>query len=66
MTVKFTGMVLPTAKLVEYCVDLKRVLRSKLVLGIGDGWLKVDGTTIYRATDLKVGLFQGSAEPAGG
>ena len=63
---KFSGMVLPTAKIVEYGVDLKRVLRSKLVLGIGDGWLKVDGTTIYRAKDLKVGLFQGTAEPAVG
>ena len=62
--VKFSGMVLPTAKIVEYGVDLKRVLRSKLVLGIGDGWLKVDGTTIYRALDLKVGLFKGAAEPA--
>ena len=45
---------------------MKRVLRSKLVLGIGDGWLKVDGNTIYRAKDLKVGLFQGTAEPAVG
>ncbi|MCB1486664.1 MAG: 3-hydroxyacyl-[acyl-carrier-protein] dehydratase FabA [Bauldia sp.] len=57
--VKFSGMVLPTAKIVQYGIDLKRVLKSKLVLGIGDGWLKVDGETIYRATDLKVGLFKG-------
>jgi 3-hydroxyacyl-[acyl-carrier protein] dehydratase/trans-2-decenoyl-[acyl-carrier protein] isomerase len=64
--IKFSGMVLPGAKLVEYGVDLKRVLRSKLFLGIGDGWLKVDGNTIYQAKDLKVGLFQGAAEPAGG
>jgi 3-hydroxyacyl-[acyl-carrier protein] dehydratase/trans-2-decenoyl-[acyl-carrier protein] isomerase len=63
---KFSGMVLPTARLVEYGVDLKRVLRSKLVLGIGDGWLKVDGTTIYRAKDLKVGLFQGDTQPVVG
>ena len=62
--IKFSGMVLPTAKLVEYGVDLKRVLRSKLTLGIGDGWLKADGETIYKAKDLKVGLFQGEAEPA--
>ena len=60
---KFSGMVLPTAKLVQYGIDLKRVLRSRLVLGIADGWLKVDGTTIYRAKDLKVGLFQGATEP---
>ena len=62
--IKFSGMVLPTAKIVEYGVDLKRVLRSRLVLGVGDGWLKADGTTIYKATDLRVGLFQGDAVPA--
>jgi 3-hydroxyacyl-[acyl-carrier protein] dehydratase/trans-2-decenoyl-[acyl-carrier protein] isomerase len=57
--VKFSGMVLPTAKLVEYGIDLKRVLKSRLVLGIADGWLKADGETIYHAKDLKVGLFRG-------
>jgi 3-hydroxyacyl-[acyl-carrier protein] dehydratase/trans-2-decenoyl-[acyl-carrier protein] isomerase len=56
--VKFSGMVLPTVKHVEYGVDLKRVVRGRLVLGIGDGWLKADGETIYRATDLRVGLFK--------
>ena len=64
--VKFSGMVLPTAKLVQYGVDLKRVLKSKLVLGVGDGWLTVDAETIYRASDLKVGLFKGDARPAAG
>ena len=63
---KFSGMVLPSVKHVEYGVDLKRVLRSKLVLGIGDGWLKADGVTIYKAKDLRVGLFQGDAQPAVG
>ena len=56
--VKFSGMVTPAIQRIEYGVDLKRVLRSKLVLGIGDGWLKADGETIYRATDLRVGLFK--------
>ncbi|WP_029077086.1 3-hydroxyacyl-[acyl-carrier-protein] dehydratase FabA [Kaistia adipata] len=64
--IKFSGMVVPSVKKVEYGVDLKRVLRSKLVLGIGDGWLKADGVTIYRAKDLRVGLFQGDATPAVG
>lgn len=64
--VKFSGMVLPTAKIVQYGVDLKRVLKSKLVLGVGDGWLKADGETIYRASDLKVGLFKGDTQPAVG
>lgn len=56
--VKFSGMVTPDVKEIEYGVDLKRVMRSKLVLGIANGWLKADGEEIYRASDLKVGLFQ--------
>ena len=59
--VKFSGQVLNDVKLVEYAVDMKRVFRSKLFLGIGDGWLKADGETIYTAKDLKVGLFQTEA-----
>jgi 3-hydroxyacyl-[acyl-carrier protein] dehydratase/trans-2-decenoyl-[acyl-carrier protein] isomerase len=63
--VKFSGQVLNSVKLVEYGVDLKRVFKSKLFLGIGDGWLKADGETIYTAKDLRVGLFQTDAAPAG-
>ncbi|MBJ7536018.1 3-hydroxyacyl-[acyl-carrier-protein] dehydratase FabA [Rhodomicrobium vannielii ATCC 17100] len=55
--VKFTGMVVPTVKKLEYIVDLKRVIRRKLTLGVGDGILKADGTVIYSAKDLRVGLF---------
>jgi 3-hydroxyacyl-[acyl-carrier protein] dehydratase/trans-2-decenoyl-[acyl-carrier protein] isomerase len=36
-------------------------MRGRLVLGIADGWLKADGETIYKATDLRVGLFKESA-----
>jgi len=56
--VKFTGMVTPAVKKVEYIVNLRRVILRKLNLGIGDGLLKADGETIYTATDLRVGLFQ--------
>ena len=55
---KFSGQVLPTVKKVVYGIDIKRVVRSKLVLGIADGWLSADGSIIYRAFDLKVGLFR--------
>jgi 3-hydroxyacyl-[acyl-carrier protein] dehydratase/trans-2-decenoyl-[acyl-carrier protein] isomerase len=55
--VKFTGMVVPTVKKVEYVVNLKRVILRKLNLGIADGLLKADGETIYTAADLRVGLF---------
>ena len=58
--VKFSGMVLPTVKKVEYIVDLKKVIRRKFTLGIGDGMLKADGEPIYSAKDLRVGLFGAS------
>jgi len=64
--VKFSGMVQPTVQRVEYGVDLKRVLRSKLVLGTGDGWLKADGEVIYKAKDLRVGLFISETSQAAG
>ena len=54
--VKFSGEILPTVKKVVYGIDIKRVMRSKLVLGIADGWLSADGSVIYRAFDIKVGL----------
>ncbi len=64
--VKFSGMVLPTVKKLEYIVDLKKVIRRRLTLGIGDGKLMADGETIYVAKDLRVGLFlQPEAAAAG-
>jgi 3-hydroxyacyl-[acyl-carrier protein] dehydratase/trans-2-decenoyl-[acyl-carrier protein] isomerase len=55
--VKFSGMVTPAVKKVEYVVNLKRVINRRLVLAIADGELKADGETIYVANDLRVGLF---------
>ncbi len=55
--VKFTGQVLPKAKLVSYHIDIKRVLRRQIALGIADGVMRVDGRPIYEATGLRVGLF---------
>ena len=55
---KLTGQVLPESKLVTYIVNLKRVINRRLVLGMADGRMEVDGRTIYEATDLKVGLFE--------
>ena len=56
--VKFTGQILPTAKKVIYRINMKRVINRKLVMGMADGEVEVDGRIIYTATDLKVGLFQ--------
>jgi 3-hydroxyacyl-[acyl-carrier protein] dehydratase / trans-2-decenoyl-[acyl-carrier protein] isomerase len=56
--VKFTGMVTPKVKLIEYTVDFTRVIDRKLKLGIANGTMRADGEVIYSATDMKVGLFQ--------
>lgn len=55
--VKFSGQVLPTGKLVTYRIDIKRVIMRKLVMGIADARMEVDGREIYVANDLRVGLF---------
>ena len=55
--VKFTGQVLPKAKLVTYRIDIKRVITRKLNMAIADGSMSVDGREIYTAEDLRVGLF---------
>lgn len=56
--VKFFGQVLPSAQMVTYQLDIKRLIERKLVMGIADGTMYVDGREIYTAKDLRVGLFQ--------
>jgi len=62
--VKFFGQILPDAKRVTYQLDIRRILASKLVLGIADGSVSVDGEQIYSAKNLRVGLF-GSLQDMG-
>jgi 3-hydroxyacyl-[acyl-carrier protein] dehydratase/trans-2-decenoyl-[acyl-carrier protein] isomerase len=59
--VKLTSMILPTAKKLTYYVELKRVIMRKLVLGVADGIVKVDGKLAFEVKDLKVGLFTDAA-----
>ena len=56
--VKFTGQVTPEVKLVRYEIDMKRIIRRSLVLGIADAKMYADGELIYTAKDLRVGLFK--------
>ena len=56
--VKFSGQVTPKNKLVTYHVDMRRVVLRKLVMGVADASMSVDGEEIYAAEDLRVGLFK--------
>ena len=62
--VKLTGQIAPTVKKLLYGVEFKRVMRSKLVLGIADGWLKADDEVVYKVSDMKVGLFKDATAAA--
>ncbi|MCC6202374.1 MAG: 3-hydroxyacyl-[acyl-carrier-protein] dehydratase FabA [Gammaproteobacteria bacterium] len=56
--VQFTGQVTPSCQRISYRLDIKRVILRKLVMGIADGSMQVDGREIYTAQDLRVGLFR--------
>lgn len=50
--IKFNGTVLPTAELVTFQIDIKKIVNQRLKMGIADATMSVDGSVIYRATDL--------------
>lgn len=55
--VRFTGQVLPTAKKINYRLDIKKVVHRGTTMGIADGVMSVDDRKIYSAKELRVGLF---------
>ena len=58
-SVKFTGEVLKNIKLATYEINMKRVLKKEgTAVGLANGSLSADGKIIYRAENLKVGLFK--------
>ena len=56
--VKFGGEILKDSKLVEYHIDMKKVIKRSVIVGVGDATVKVDGKEIYQAENLKVGLIK--------
>ena len=57
-SVKFGGEILKDSKLVEYQIDMKKIIKRGVIVGVGDGVVKVDGKEIYTAEGLKVGLIK--------
>ena len=58
-SVKFTGEVLKNVNIATYEINMKRILKKEgAVVGLADGILNADGKTIYKAENLKVGLFK--------
>ena len=58
-TVKFTGEVLKNVKLVEYEINMKKIMSpGGTTVGLANGVVLADGKKIYSADSLKVGLFK--------
>ena len=58
-SVKFTGEVLKKVKMATYEINMKRILKKEgAVVGLANGILSSDGKIIYKAENLKVGLFK--------
>ncbi|NND01027.1 MAG: bifunctional 3-hydroxydecanoyl-ACP dehydratase/trans-2-decenoyl-ACP isomerase [Gammaproteobacteria bacterium] len=56
--IKFTGQITPICNKVVYKITFKRVIMRKLIMGIADGEVSVDGRQVYACKDLRVGLFK--------
>jgi 3-hydroxyacyl-[acyl-carrier protein] dehydratase / trans-2-decenoyl-[acyl-carrier protein] isomerase len=59
--VKFTGQVTQDIKLVRYEIEIRRAIRTSLVMGVADGRVFADDKLIYQAEGLKVGLIRADA-----
>ena len=58
-SVKFTGEVLKNVNMATYEINMKRILKKEgTAVGLANGSLSADGKIIYRAENLKVGLFK--------
>jgi 3-hydroxyacyl-[acyl-carrier protein] dehydratase/trans-2-decenoyl-[acyl-carrier protein] isomerase len=58
-SVKFTGEVLKTVKMATYEINIKRILKKEgTAVGLANGILSADSKIIYKAENLKVGLFK--------
>lgn len=55
--VRFTGMILPSIRKIEYHINLTRLMMRKAVMGIANGILLAEGKSVYEARGLRVGLF---------
>lgn len=62
--VKFSGQIYPNAGQIEYRLDIKRVFKKPLPLGLADGLVIHNNKAIYEARDLKVGLISSVPGPS--
>ncbi len=55
--VKFSSQVTQEHHVLTYRIHVKRIISSKLIMGLANSVVEADGQQIYTGTDLRVGLF---------
>jgi len=55
--VKFSGQVYPDAGSIQYKLHIKRIFKKPIAMAVADGVVIHNGSIIYEAKDLKVGLI---------
>lgn len=60
--VNFRGQVLPSVKLLQYDIEMKRLREGKTVLGVANARVLADGKQIYTAENIRVGLINSPGE----
>ena len=60
--VRFSGQIYPDADSIQYRLDIKRIFKKPMPLGIANGVVIFENQIIYEAADLRVGLINASRE----
>lgn len=61
--VRLMKEILPTAHVVRYIIDVKRIMRSQITLIVSNGTVTVDGEEAFTAEGLRVALFANPRVP---
>ena len=54
--VKYRGEILPTAGTISYHLDIRKIVKSSIAMGIADGQVLLHGHVVHTATSLQVGI----------
>ena len=65
-TVRFLGEILPQTGVVQYRLQVRRIMNRDFTMGIADGEVWVNDEQVYRADNLRVALFKPGAEQRAG
>jgi 3-hydroxyacyl-[acyl-carrier protein] dehydratase/trans-2-decenoyl-[acyl-carrier protein] isomerase len=54
--VKYKGEILPTSGKIVYRLDIRKIVRSSIVMAIADGQVLLHGQVVHTARSLRVGI----------